>query len=175
MTSLLLKERSIFDPPTTLERMVESPLTSIAQLIYRFVLALKPSTRSHHPAIRVVCISDTHTLIDENIPDGDLLIHAGDLTNAGTTAELQAQIDWLTTLPHPHKVAIAGNHDTYLDPRSRLELEEKDRTALLDWKGILYLQHSSVALTFPTRRQRKLKIYGAPQIPKCGGSSFAFQ
>jgi hypothetical protein len=101
-----------------------------------------------------------------------VLIHAGDLTNKGNIAELQAQIDWLSSLPHRHKVAIAGNHDTFLDPRSRVTLPEPDQRGSLDWGKIHYLQHSSVTLKFPGR---KLRLYGAPQIPKCGGSNFAFQ
>lgn len=34
--------------------------------------------------VRIVCISDTHTKHgDLNIPDGDILIHAGDFTSFG--------------------------------------------------------------------------------------------
>jgi len=80
-------------------------------------------------------------------------------------------------LPHKYKVIIAGNHDTYLDPRSRMTLAVDDRSGKLDWKGMHYLQHNSITLAFPSRHNgvRKLNIYGAPQIPQCGGSNFAFQ
>ncbi|KAF2097950.1 Metallo-dependent phosphatase [Rhizodiscina lignyota] len=168
------KPRNIFDPPTPFERIVSSPLTFLVTSIYELFQSLRPAPSPHSPPIRVVCISDTHTLTYD-IPNGDLLIHAGDLANAGTTSEIQNQLDWLSSLPHPQKVAIAGNHDTYLDPRSRMTLDEKDRTDILDWHGIIYLQHSSITLNFPERQNRQLKIYGAPQIPKCGGSQFAFQ
>lgn len=106
------------------------------------------------------------------------MIHAGDLTNDGTIAEIQAQIDWLDSLPHPHKIAIAGNHDTWLDPKSRLTFSKEDQIGTLDWKTINYLQHSSVSIKFSNSDDgcvRTLRIYGAPQIPACGGSSFAFQ
>ena len=34
--------------------------------------------------MRLVCISDTHTFHEDvNLPDGDILIHAGDFTNKG--------------------------------------------------------------------------------------------
>lgn len=33
--------------------------------------------------IRFVCISDTHTRDQFNVPDGDVLLHAGDFTNVG--------------------------------------------------------------------------------------------
>lgn len=168
------QQRNIFDPPTRLERIISAPLTFFATTLYSFILSLKASPAAQTPPIKVVCISDTHTLLYD-IPDGDLLIHAGDLTNAGTTSELQTQIEWLASLPHRHKVVIAGNHDTYLDPRSRSTLDEKDRAGDLNWRGITYLQHSSTVIKFPGHTGRQLKLYGAPQIPKCGGSQFAFQ
>jgi len=39
-----------------------------------------------------VCLSDTHDLISESfletVPEGDILLHAGDFTNDGTLEEL---------------------------------------------------------------------------------------
>jgi len=132
------------------------------------------SSRSPSPqtAIRVVCLSDTHTQTFP-IPDGDILIHAGDLTNNGTVSDIQAQVDWLSSLPHPHKFGIAGNHDTYLDPRSRATLPNDEQVKTIDWKAVNYLQHSGKSLKFDNGR--KISLWGAPQIPKCGGSDFAFQ
>lgn len=44
--------------------------------------------------MRVVCISDTHGLHDElqaarRIPDGDVLVHAGDFTDTGDRDEVR--------------------------------------------------------------------------------------
>ena len=39
--------------------------------------------------IRIVCISDTHSKFLPPIPDGDILIHAGDFTIRGSIAEIQ--------------------------------------------------------------------------------------
>ncbi|KAF2665561.1 Metallo-dependent phosphatase [Microthyrium microscopicum] len=165
--------RNIFDPPTLRERILTSPLQFIITNLYHSFNALystpKPSSKS---CVRVICISDTHTKLC-SIPSGDLLIHAGDLANKGTVSEIQAQIDWLASLPHAHKIVIAGNHDTYLDPRSRTTLSPEEQAETLDWKDITYLQHSGTKLKF--ENGRVLCIYGAPQIPKCGGSNFAFQ
>lgn len=63
--------------------------------------------------MRLVCVSDTHSLhrrIPE-IPEGDVLIHAGDCLGAGTLDNVEDLNDWLGTLPHRHKIVIAGNHD----------------------------------------------------------------
>lgn len=40
---------------------------------------------------------------------------------------------------------------------------------------MIYIQHSSINLHFPERGGRSLAVYGAPQIPACGGPEFAFQ
>ena len=45
------------------------------------------------------------------VPGGDLLIHAGDCLGVGTLEELEDLNDWLGSLPHRHKILIAGNHD----------------------------------------------------------------
>ena len=59
--------------------------------------------------IRVVCVSDTHNQTSNiNIPDGDILIHAGDFSEAGHISEVKAFNKWLGTLPHKHKIVIAG-------------------------------------------------------------------
>lgn len=44
---------------------------------------------------RIVCISDTHNSTVK-LPDGDVLIHAGDLTNQGSYSEV-------SSVTHPHK------------------------------------------------------------------------
>lgn len=63
---------------------------------------------------RVVCISDTHNKHSQIIiPDGDILIHAGDFTYSGSLTEFAAFGNWLHTLPHQHKVVVCGNHDFY--------------------------------------------------------------
>lgn len=155
-----------WDPPPALYALLHFPMIFVANLLYNFILWLQApaTTDSPHP-IKIVTISDTHTNIWPDVPNGDLLIHAGDLSNSGTVQEIQVQIDWLKSLPHAHKTVIAGNHDTYLDPRSRKMLLHHESHPDLDWGDIHYLQHSSVRLEFPKRGARALRIYGAPQIP----------
>jgi hypothetical protein len=59
--------------------------------------------------LRIVCISDTHN--DDpsvNLPDGDILLHAGDMTDDGTLEELETTLNWIRKLPHKKKIIIAG-------------------------------------------------------------------
>lgn len=44
--------------------------------------------------VRFVLISDTHSQTMP-IPDGDVLLHSGDLTTLGEIHDLRAQVDWL--------------------------------------------------------------------------------
>ena len=61
---------------------------------------------------RIVCISDTHSMHKNvKVPDGDILLCAGDITNRGEIQSVASFNEWLRTLPHRHKITIAGNHD----------------------------------------------------------------
>ena len=99
--------------------------------------------------MKIVCVSDTHNLCPK-IPDGDIFVHAGDLTGRGTTQELQATASWIESLPHKHKIVIAGNHDFPLE------------TNLLECREILtnctYLHDSEVVID-------GVKFYGSPWQP----------
>ena len=64
--------------------------------------------------MRVVCISDTHQRHGLHIPEGDVLIHAGDVTDRGDLKELTRFRDWFSKLKFEHKIIVAGNHDSCL-------------------------------------------------------------
>ncbi|MDQ3063982.1 MAG: metallophosphatase domain-containing protein [Acidobacteriota bacterium] len=102
---------------------------------------------------RIVCLSDTHNYNEQiSVPDGDILIHAGDATIQGSASEIILFNRWFRNLPHAHKIFVAGNHDWLFETSNQLA-----RT-LLD-SSIHYLQDSSV-------RIENLKIYGSPWQPR---------
>ncbi|KAK8128207.1 hypothetical protein PG984_009315 [Apiospora sp. TS-2023a] len=174
---LRLRRSSHWDKPTLLDEYLESPLKALVVRLYCLLLWLRGSPMKpprNRPPIKVVCLSDTHGMIVPNVPPGDLLIHAGDLTQGGTALELQAQIDWLDSLPHRHKVMIGGNHDIFFDIKTRGD-EDKTQQTRVKFKSVKYLQRQSVTLAF--KGQRRLNVYGAPDIIGSGGpaSSNAFQ
>lgn len=71
--------------------------------------------------MRVVCLSDTHEYHKSiSVPDGDLLIVSGDFTHRGARDAVKAFNSWLGTLPHKHKVVIAGNHELTFDPKKKV-------------------------------------------------------
>ena len=103
--------------------------------------------------LRIVCLSDTHNFNEEiTVPDGDVLIHAGDATMRGTIDEIVFFNQWFKKQPHRHKIFVAGNHDWLFETNNRLARE------LLD-DLICYLQDSHIEI-------EGLKIYGSPWQPR---------
>lgn len=175
LQSLRLRRLNKWEPQTLLDHLLSSPLHLLVALVYALLTRLRGAPfrppKGKIP-IRIVCLSDTHDQVVSDVPEGDLLIHCGDLTNAGTARDISRAIDWLASLPHRHKVVIAGNHDSWFDVRSRTAGDKKDG-ARVDFKGLHFLQDSSATLDF--RDGRALTLYGAADLPVCGGADFAFQ
>jgi Icc-related predicted phosphoesterase len=98
-----------------------------------------------------------------------VLIHAGDLTQNGTTEELHAAVSWIASLPHPIKIVVGGNHDKALDAKYR-DRELLD-TPEVNWElsGISYLEH---AATRTTVQGRNMTIFGSPYAPEYGNWGF---
>lgn len=120
---------------------------------------------------RFVCISDTHSGIFR-LPPGDVLIHAGDLSSYGALPQLTRTIDWLTSLEHPVKIIVAGNHDLCLDENwarpdygFQPELIQRARATVrsLASAGLYYLEHESLHFTAPSGKV--WKVYGSPAAP----------
>jgi Icc-related predicted phosphoesterase len=78
--------------------------------------------RNRADVVRLVLLSDTHgqhrTL---RVPDGDLLIHAGDFTLLNKSRDSVRDFNhWLLELPFSQKLVIPGNHDfKFADPKWR--------------------------------------------------------
>lgn len=103
---------------------------------------------------RIVCLSDTHNCNAEiEVPDGDMLIHAGDATIRGTEPEVEEFLKWFSSLPHRHKIFVAGNHDWLYETNNRFA-----RLITANFK-VIYLQDSFVEI-------EGLKIYGSPWQPR---------
>lgn len=64
--------------------------------------------------LKVVCLSDTHNQLHKiEIPDGDVLVHAGDFSGTGS---LKDHLDFAIEFgknQHKYKIVVPGNHDKY--------------------------------------------------------------
>ena len=110
--------------------------------------------------IKIVCISDTHNQLDlMDIPDGDILVHAGDFTMGGKEKEIHRFREDMAMLPHEHKIVIAGNHDLMFQ-------HDYKRARMLLGKEMTYLQDVSIEVM-------GLTFYGHPWTP-CFGWGWAF-
>ena len=116
--------------------------------------------------MKIVAVSDTHEQIHSmrhKIPDGDVFIHAGDITNRGDLQAFQVAAKFIGKLPHKYRVIIGGNHDQTLQHSSYFT-----RSEILDLfkeNNIIYLQDSSVTI------ENKI-FYGSPWSPTFGNWSF---
>lgn len=106
---------------------------------------------------RFVLLSDTHNRhrhVEEahGLPDGDVLVHAGDFTRLGRAHEIEDFVSWFATRPHQHKVCIAGNHDFGMQ-------EDPHRWATtFRQRGIVYLADAAATVA-------GWRCYGSPWTP----------
>jgi Icc-related predicted phosphoesterase len=101
--------------------------------------------------MRIVCVSDTHGWHEfTEVPDGDILVHAGDVCRYGGLEDVDEFNRWLGKLPHRHKVVICGNHDWCF--------QEKPDEARARLTNAIYLQDSGCTID-------GLTFYGSPWTP----------
>jgi Icc-related predicted phosphoesterase len=101
--------------------------------------------------MRVVAVADTHLFTEDLVvPAGDLFVHAGDMCRGGTLDELERATAWIRSLPHRHKVIVAGNHDRAFETDA-----DAARALVADFT---YLQDTEVTI-------EGLRIYGSPWQP----------
>lgn len=103
---------------------------------------------------RIVALADTH-LYHEGlvVPDGDVLVHAGDMLQHGSLDELVRAAKFLGALPHRTKIVVAGNHEVCLEKRAF------EARAILEEHGLVYLEDSAATA-------EGLVFYGSPWTTK---------
>ncbi|KAL2175144.1 Metallo-dependent phosphatase-like protein [Thermothelomyces heterothallicus CBS 202.75] len=145
-----------------------------------------PSTARQTRRTRIVCISDTHNSTVK-LPKGDVLIHAGDLTNQGSYSELSKAVQWLEKADFEAKIVIAGNHDITLDSdfyrkhgssfhNQHPEDLAQCQSLLTSSRSIIYLLNSSatIRLTRPDGPGTTFTIFGSPYSPQYGTWAFMY-
>ncbi|MBA2539216.1 MAG: metallophosphatase domain-containing protein [Deltaproteobacteria bacterium] len=108
--------------------------------------------------MRIVAVADTHLFVDDIvIPDGDVFIHAGDMCRRGDLEEIEQAAAWIASLPHRHKIVIAGNHDWLF--------AEDPKAARAVVSQFHYLEDSEIEL-------EGLRFYGSPWQPEFNDWAF---
>ena len=101
--------------------------------------------------MRIVCVSDTHGYHGRTeLPPGDILVHAGDITRHGSLEDVEDFDRWLGSLSHKHKIVICGNHDWCF--------QEAPAEARARLTNAIYLEDSGCEI-------EGLKFYGSPWTP----------
>lgn len=105
--------------------------------------------------MKIVCISDTHNRHRSiHLPDGDMLVHAGDFSVRGNESEFFDFVSWFAQQPHKHKVFIPGNHDGFVE--ENLHFAKQHINSLPS--KVHFLVDESVEIN-------GIKIYGSPWTP----------
>ena len=125
--------------------------------------------------MRIVCISDTHSLhggMAHEIPSGDVLIHAGDISNRGGEKDVTEFIYWFQNIKgFDDKIFISGNHDHCFE-----RVNQPHHKGDYDWlhnlmspenlsqSDVTYLEDSFITIE-SDEFSRPIKFYGSPWQP----------
>ena len=113
--------------------------------------------------MKITFISDTHNkhyLLNGDLPGGDLLIHAGDISSMGYKHEIQNFCKWFNNVDnYKTKVFIAGNHDWGFQDNVIQTKEIIDSYSKID-----YLQDD--LLMVGENYEDMIKIWGSPWQPE---------
>lgn len=105
--------------------------------------------------LTIVATADTHGLHNQLvIPDGDILVVAGDISSYGMLEEVEEFSTWLQSQPHQYKIVIAGNHDSPFEVHN----SQAVKTLVNGRSDIIYLQDSPVVI-------EGITFYGSPWTP----------
>lgn len=95
------------------------------------------------------------------MPEGDVIIHTGDISKVGKEYEVEDFVDWFSNLNYQHKIFIAGNHDFFFERESNENIQH----ILND--NIIYLHNSQVEI-------EGIRIWGSPYTPRFFNWAFNF-
>jgi len=134
--------------------------------------------------VKYLVVSDTHDA-ELTLPNCDVLLHCGDLTEDGSPANLRKALRAIGKANAELKLVIAGNHDISLDEsyypsqggakKDCMEAcasvsSNKDSEASKN--GITFLMEGTH--TFTLKSGVSFTIYASPYTPKYGDSAFQY-
>ncbi|KAH7406069.1 Metallo-dependent phosphatase-like protein [Phaeosphaeria sp. MPI-PUGE-AT-0046c] len=137
--------------------------------------------------VRFLIMSDTHSgELPSNLPDCDVLLHCGDLTDDGSPRSIAEALQGLSKVKAELRLVIAGNHDIALDKQYYLaedSLETDVGTAhalispeaksMASKSGVIFLSEGTYRFTLSSGAT--FRIYASPQTLTHGASAFQYQ
>lgn len=119
--------------------------------------------------MKITMISDTHNKhkqLNGDLPGGELLLHAGDISSMGYKHEIESFLTWFDKIDnYDTKVFIAGNHDWGFQTKP-----DQCRGLLTGYKTVEYLEDEELVLYFDgpngDRPEENVRIYGSPWQPE---------
>lgn len=113
--------------------------------------------------MKIVLLSDTHGKHKQlSVPEGDMIIHAGDLTPMGRHRDVVKFLNWYSQLPHKYKILISGNHDFYFQDNDFITISRETGLSInpkvVTGEQIVYIQDAMIEV-------EGIKIYGSPWTP----------
>lgn len=115
--------------------------------------------------MKIVAISDTHKYHHQiDLPDGDVLVHAGDITPRGAIGDVNNFSQWLGKQDQfEYKIVIAGNHDYCFEDERRQQAIDVLKQGVAP--NVIYLEDESVTINGVT-------FHGSPWTPYFHGWAF---
>ena len=111
--------------------------------------------------MKICIISDTHGKHKHlaRLPEGDVIIHCGDMTTMGHGHEIREFMKWYSGLnQYSHRICWAGNHDWLFETNRVLALADVP-------SNVIYLEDSGVEI-------EGLNFYGIPVQPPFNNWAF---
>jgi predicted phosphodiesterase len=112
-------------------------------------------------------------MMPDELPTGDILIHAGDCTNRGQQHDVENFVNWFMNIKgFDSKIFIAGNHDWAFEehryPHHRGDYDwfhNIMNPENLSQSDVTYLEDSELIIESP-EFSRPIKIWGSPWQPE---------
>jgi predicted phosphodiesterase len=136
--------------------------------------------------VRFLIMSDTHGgELHSNLPECDVLLHCGDLTEDGSPNSIAETLQALSKVKAEMRFVIAGNHDIALDKQyylaeGGLEADVGKAHALISPEagseasksGVTFLSEGTYRFTLSSGAT--FRVYASPQTPAYGASAFQY-
>ncbi|KAI9688957.1 MAG: hypothetical protein M1822_000694 [Bathelium mastoideum] len=131
--------------------------------------------------VRFLILSDTHGLTLNNLPEADVVLHCGDLTEQCSVENLRSALRFLSSIKAELRLVLAGNHDVLLDAHcvdshAQPDAHKEALRIMSEASDITYLEEG--IRKFTLKRGPSFTVHASPYTPSQYGANYglhAFQ